>query len=250
MRMALLAQEAHDLLAAGTHAAAARDFSEILLLEVDAPWPSDRDTLVVWSRGLREAQKNHRWNPRGEWPSETMEVQPNDHLTRIRTRYLAGHPDRLVCTGLIERANRITGYIHPGDQLRIPTEPVSVIVDLDSRWTLYRHGSEVVAAWEVGIGRPGEETITGEFVVGTKSTNPMWTKIGQDPIPFGDPRNPLGTRWIGWNRERPTSYGFHGTTDPHSIGQAASDGCIRLRNEDVEELFEILPVGAPIFVRH
>jgi len=179
-----------------------------------------------------------------------MEVQSGDHLTRIRTRYLEAHPDRLVCTGLIERANRITGYIHPGDELRIPTDPVSVIVDLDSRWTLCRHGDEVVAAWEVGIGRPGEETITGEFTVGTKSTNPMWTKIGQDPIPFGDPRNPLGTRWIGWNQDdRPTSYGFHGTKEPESIGQAASDGCIRLHNADVEELFEILPVGAPIFVR-
>jgi len=127
---------------------------------------------------------------------------------------------------------------------------VSVIVDLSSRWALYLHGSEVVEAWEVGVGRPGEETITGEFQTGIKKENPMWTRIGHEAVPFGDPRNPLGTRWIGWNQdERTTSYGFHGTKEPDSIGQAASDGCIRFHNDAVEVLFEILPVGAPILVR-
>jgi hypothetical protein len=251
MRMALIAQEARLLLQAGTHAAAAQSFSELLLLELDAPWASSRALLAAWSEGLHQAQENHRWNPRGEWPSVTMEVQPGDHLTGIRKRFLESRPGELICTGLIARANRIEGFIHPGDVLRVPTDPVSVIVDLDSRWTLYLHADEVVAAWEVGIGRPGEETITGDFIAGTKDENPMWSKIGQEPIPFGDPRNPLGTRWIGWNQgERTTSYGFHGTKEPESIGKAASDGCIRLHNEDVEELFEILPVGAPIHVRH
>ncbi|MEW6072393.1 MAG: L,D-transpeptidase family protein [Planctomycetota bacterium] len=250
MRMALLAQEARGLLAAGASAAAARDFSELLLLEIEAPWPSDRAVLAAWSEGLAAAQRNHRWNPRGDWPAVEITVEEGDHLTAIRKRYLAEHPDRLVCTGLIARANRIAGPIHPGDELRIPTEPVHVIVDLGARWVLYLHGTEVVGAWEVGIGRPGEETVTGNFVVGEKNEDPTWFKLGQDPVPFGDPRNPLGSRWIGWNQGgRPTSYGFHGTRDPESIGQAASDGCIRLLDRDVEELFEILPVGAAIRVQ-
>ena len=99
------------------------------------------------------------------------------------------------------------------------------------------------------IGRPGEDTPTGEFEVRNKLENPPWMKEGQEPIPFGDPRNPLGTRWIGWSRGGvKTSYGFHGTRDPQSIGTAASDGCIRLLNEDVERLFQVLPEGAPITV--
>ena len=69
-------------------------------------------------------------------------------------------------------------------------------------------------------------------------------------MPNADPRNPLGSRWIEWYRDgAPTSYGFHGTNDPDSIGEAASEGCVRLLNEDVELLFEILPLGAPVIVR-
>jgi lipoprotein-anchoring transpeptidase ErfK/SrfK len=75
-------------------------------------------------------------------------------------------------------------------------------------------------------------------------------RVGHEPVPYGDPANPLGTRWIAWFRDGvKTSYGFHGTTDPASVGNASSDGCVRFYNEDVERLFDILPVGAPIRVR-
>ena len=52
--------------------------------------------------------------------------------------------------------------------------------------------------------------------------------------------NPLGTRWIGLSRK---GYGIHGTNNPRSIGRRASHGCIRMRNRDVEELFEMVAVG-------
>ena len=99
-------------------------------------------------------------------------------------------------------------------------------------------------------GRPGEETPPGEYTVGDKSENPAWSRIGKPIIPFGDPRNPLGTRWMGWFRDGfKTSYGFHGTSEPESVGQASSDGCIRLLRDDVERMFDILPIGARVIVR-
>jgi lipoprotein-anchoring transpeptidase ErfK/SrfK len=58
--------------------------------------------------------------------------------------------------------------------------------------------------------------------------------------------NPLGTRWIGISKK---GYGIHGTNSPKSIGRAASLGCIRLRNEDVEELFEMVSVGDAVELR-
>jgi lipoprotein-anchoring transpeptidase ErfK/SrfK len=87
--------------------------------------------------------------------------------------------------------------------------------------------------------------------VGDKNTEPMWFRPGRDPVPFGHPENPLGTRWIAWLDEgsKPTGLAFHGTKDPESIGTDQSQGCVRMRNRDVEELFEILPVGARIEVR-
>jgi lipoprotein-anchoring transpeptidase ErfK/SrfK len=107
-----------------------------------------------------------------------------------------------------------------------------------------------VESWSIGIGREGEETILGEFTVGEKEEDPMWWRPGQEPMPNADPRNPLGSRWIEWYRDgSPTSYGFHGTNEPDSIGEAESEGCVRLLNEDVELLFEILPLGAPVIVR-
>jgi lipoprotein-anchoring transpeptidase ErfK/SrfK len=132
--------------------------------------------------------------------------------------------------------------------LRVPTERASALVDLSSRWLLYRLGDEVASAWEVGIGREGQETILGTFRAADKQEEPTWFREGQAPQAYPD--NPLGTRWIAWYRDgKKTGYGFHGTWDPETVGTAASDGCIRLRNEDVEVLFQILPVGARIEVQ-
>ena len=250
MEMLLESRRATRLLEAGRAPEAARAFSRLILTELDAPWPASHALLGGWSESLDRAQARNRWHPKGDWPGEEITVQPGDNAIAIRKRYLARHPDRIMCAGLILRANAIHGYLQPGQVLRIPTDPVDVLVDLEDRWAVYRIGGEVAGSWPVGIGRPGEETPPGRYTVGNKLTNPPWMRAGQETIPFGDPRNPLGTRWLGWFMDGVrTSYGFHGTKDPDSVGKPSSDGCIRFRNEDVEELFEILPEGAPILVR-
>ncbi len=250
MEMGLVAREARSRLQARDHAAAARAFSGLLLAELAAPWPADPRALAEWTGGLVDAQSQHRWNPRAEWPGEEVKVESGDTLIGIRKGFLAQHPDVPMCTGLIERSNRIRGYLQPGNVLRIPTEPVRMLVDLDACWAVFLFGDEVAASWPVGVGRPGEETPPGDYLAREKIENPPWMKTGQEMIPFGDPRNPLGTRWIGWYRDGlKTSFGFHGTQAPESIGQASSDGCVRFHNRDIEELFQILPEGAPIEIR-
>jgi len=248
MRLRLRALEAERALADGQPALAAVAYSDVLKAALTGPWDGDRRALLAWTEGLNAAQARHRWSPRGEWASVEMVVEQGDSLTSIRKRYLAEHPDGLICTGLIARANQLTGYIHPGDTLRVPTEHAWAFVDLSSRWLLYLIGDEVASAWEVGIGREGQETILGEFRAAEKQEEPTWFREGEQPAYFPD--NPLGTRWIAWFRDgQKTSYGFHGTWEPESIGSASSDGCVRLRNEEVEVLFEILPVGARILVQ-
>jgi lipoprotein-anchoring transpeptidase ErfK/SrfK len=59
-------------------------------------------------------------------------------------------------------------------------------------------------------------------------------------------KSPVGTRWIGLNLK---GYGIHGTNAPQSIGQAASHGCIRLKNRDVERLYSMLRVGDMVEIR-
>ena len=250
--MALLAKEGGAALQKGNARDAARVFSDLLLEEIRAPWKPDAATLKAWSESLRRAQAGYQWSRSGDWPSVQVTVEKGDSLISIRKRVLKEHPDLLICTGLIERANELRGgVVHPGQVLRIPTERAHMLVSLGAHWAFFMLGEHAAAAWEVGVGKTGSETRPGSYVVGEKSTEPMWFRPGGKPVPYGDPENPLGTRWIAWRSPDGSSsgFGFHGTKEPDSIGQDQSQGCVRMLNRDVEELFEILPKDAAILVQ-
>lgn len=251
MAIGLREREAAQALEDRDHPAAAVAYSDVLKATVDSPWRAAREDLRRWSEALHQAQARHRWDPSGDWAYVEYEVQGGDNLVRIRRRYLDDHPDQVMCTGLISKASGLrSSTIHKGRVLRVPTARVTALVDLSSRWVFYLHDDEVVYAWECAIGREGEETITGTFTAGDKIPEPPWTKVGQRIVPYGDPENPLGTRWITWMRDGvKTSFGFHGTWEPESLGKEASDGCIRLHNENIELLFDLLPQGAVFTVR-
>jgi len=202
--LARTAAEAESALASGKSRDAALAYGQLLLGEVQAPWRAERESLNVWSDALAKAEAGYRWNPAGGWPSVDVKVEGGDSLISVRKRALKDHAELLVCTGQIERANGIHGEtIHPGQTLRIPTSRASVLVDLDAHWALYRLGTEVVCAWEVGVGKPGSETPPGEYVVGEKTKEPPWFRPGHAPVPYGDPENPLGSRWIAWMKPFP-----------------------------------------------
>lgn len=245
-RMALLVRQAGEDLRAGRFADAAHGFSAVILAEIDAPWDPDREAILSWGRSLQEAQARHRWDRSGKWPSIEVEVQPGESLIALRKRVLAQHPDLLICTGLLERVNQLGRYIHPGDVIRVPSDRPHVLVDLSLRLTGFLMGDELVGLWEVAVGRDGR-TRPGRYRVGEKIEEPPWFRPGGGVVPYGDPENPLGTRWLSWDGSQ--GLGFHGTSEPETIGQAASDGCVRMRNEDVEFLFDILPRGAEIVVK-
>lgn len=252
MEMGLLSRRADGFLENRAYRQAAQAFSDLLLAELNAPWAADHSTLVRFSEGLDRAQNHHRWNRKGEWSAVEIQVEDGDSLVAIRKRYVANYPDAPLCTGLIQAANQLPEHavIHRGQTLRIPTDPVRAQVDLSARWCLLLLGDEVCGSWPVGIGRPGEETPPGEYEISDKIENPPWARIGQEIIPYGDLRNPLGTRWMGWSREGiKTSLGFHGTREPESVGLASSDGCVRFVQSDIERLFELLPIGGKVLVR-
>lgn len=251
-RIGMFVREAEAGLRAGASAEAARDFSQALLEELEAPWPSDPVAMRRWSEALHRAQRGHRWKRAGEWPAVEVRVEEGDSLISLRKKVVAEHPQLLVSTGLIARSNELSGeVIHPREVLRIPTERVRMLVVLKAHWALYLMGDEVAASFEVGVGLPGSQTKPGEYVVGDKRRDPMWFPPGKDPVPYGDPRNPLGSRWIELELPdgQPSHLGFHGTNEPESVGKDASQGCLRMRKEDVELLYEILPKGVAVTVR-
>jgi lipoprotein-anchoring transpeptidase ErfK/SrfK len=96
----------------------------------------------------------------------------------------------------------------------------------------------VLRTFDIAVGAPQSPSPTGFFKIVNHIANPTWYYKGKVVGP--GPANPVGTRWMGLSA---AGYGLHGTNVPSSIGKNASHGCIRLRNSDVEQLFEMLAVG-------
>lgn len=117
-----------------------------------------------------------------------------------------------------------------------------IILNLASRLLTLYEGTEKVRIYPVAVGAPETPSPVGEFSISEKEVNPSWTDPKTEiTVPSG-PSNPLGYRWLGLYG----NYGIHGTNAPWSIGRSVSHGCIRMYEEDVEELFESVPMGTPV----
>jgi len=120
----------------------------------------------------------------------------------------------------------------------------TVLVSLVDRKLAVIEDGVVVATFQVAVGADVTPSPTGEFKVVSRVENPTYYHPGI-VIPAGK-NNPVGTRWLGLSQK---GYGIHGTNAPGSIGHAASHGCIRLRNSDVEKLFTMVQVGDTVQIR-
>jgi lipoprotein-anchoring transpeptidase ErfK/SrfK len=124
-----------------------------------------------------------------------------------------------------------------------------LIIDLSDRQVyLYKHG-DLVANYEIAVGRSGWETPTGEFTVINKRIDPVWQHPFTKQIVPAGPDNPLGSRWIGFWTDGANQIGLHGTNQEDLIGQAVSHGCVRMREPDIQELFELMHINTPVLVR-
>ncbi|GMV81506.1 MAG: hypothetical protein AMXMBFR7_26900 [Planctomycetota bacterium] len=181
-----------------------------------------------------------------EQPRATMHaVEPGQSLYAIAKRYG-------VSIGALARLNRLerNAFLRVGQTLKVLPGRVSLHVD---RWrltaTLLVDGA-YLKQWPVGIG-PDEKTPSGAFSVRTKLVNPDWYYGGQR-IPFGHPENILGTRWLGFDRDehggKGAGIGVHGTAIPESVPGRESKGCVRMRNAEVEELYDWLPQGGLVVI--
>jgi lipoprotein-anchoring transpeptidase ErfK/SrfK len=111
--------------------------------------------------------------------------------------------------------------------VNIPARKMALVVD-----------GKVLKVYQVGVGKKSTPSPSGIFHIASHVVNPTYTHEGKVVRP--GPANPVGTRWMSLGFK---GYGLHGTNHPESIGHAASHGCIRMRNHDVEELFELVEVG-------
>lgn len=127
----------------------------------------------------------------------------------------------------------------------VPIRATRVVwVSVADRQLAVMEGENVIARFPVAVGAGVSPSPTGEFTIVNRVANPTYYHAG-NVIPSGAD-NPVGTRWLGLSQK---GYGIHGTNAPRSIGHAASHGCIRLRNRDMERLFTLLQVGDMVEIR-
>lgn len=113
-----------------------------------------------------------------------------------------------------------------------------IVVSLEDRKLALLEDGAVKKVYSVAVGKPSTPSPVGTFAIERRVMNPTYSHNGKVVAP--GPGNPVGTRWMGLSIH---GYGIHGTNEPHSIGKAASHGCIRMARADLEELYPLVQVG-------
>jgi lipoprotein-anchoring transpeptidase ErfK/SrfK len=147
------------------------------------------------------------------------------------------------------RARTVSDVVDVGDLDDV------LVVRQGRRVVELHRGGTLIRSWPVAVGTGGSPTPTGTFSVGAKRFEPTWNnpaldRWGKDmPARIGPgPDNPLGARALNWNRPGggDTLIRFHGTPNEESIGTASSNGCVRMFDADVIEMYDLVPSGATI----
>lgn len=139
-----------------------------------------------------------------------------------------------------------------------------LVLSRSERQLLLLEDGQVLRRFPVAVGMPGWETPSGRFQVLEKIEDPVWEHPESGALTPAGASNPLGSRWIGfhrdcegrsgWDGERTLDVkgcvvtGFHGTPHRWTVGRAVSHGCVRLYDEDVQALFDLVEVGMDVTV--
>lgn len=164
-------------------------------------------------------------------------VQPGETLQQIADRHD-------VPWQLLAKINGVRSpeLLAPGQELKVVRGPFNAVIHLDRfELTLMLHG-RYAGRFPIGIGQD-QPAMTGLQLVKDKMMNPTYYGDGQ-VIDADDPSNPLGERLIGLG----SRLSLHGTNDPQSIGRAGGPGTIRLSNQDIEDVYDILSIGSRVTI--
>jgi len=133
--------------------------------------------------------------------------------------------------------------IRAGETTHVANTPERrrIVVSINERKLVLFEGDRALRIYEVAVGKPSTPTPQGKFAIINRVPNPTYFARTGAVAPGAN--NPLGSRWMGLSAQ---GYGIHGTNAPSSIGKAASHGCVRMRKQDLEELFEMVTVGTTV----
>lgn len=172
-----------------------------------------------------------------------LTLNPTTSFGTTRVLLVEEERDGWLKVRLPVRPNHRTGWV-PASAVEVEQLDVKVYVDLDDRELTVLAGEDTILRTPIAVGTQEHPTPTGTFSITDKLETP-------------DPAGSYGPFALGLSGYSETltefaggdgQVGIHGTNDASSIGQAASHGCIRVPNEIVEQLADLLPLGTPVHV--
>ena len=201
---------------------------------------------------LLDANRRGILNPRMPGLCSQVTVEKGESLWVI-CRKVAKDGNAGCTPGLIRLVNGMSSdHLRAGAKLKIPNVPVSVIVEKPRYRLSVMFGDVLLKRYQVGLGKDNK-TPEGDFTIKTRLIDPPWFKPGVGEIAPDHPENVLGTRWLGFAEKdgfpEAATFGIHGTREDHSIGTQSSNGCVRMHNAEVEELFEWIGEGVKVTIR-
>ena len=124
-----------------------------------------------------------------------------------------------------------------------------IVLDLVNRDIRVLMGRWQLGPWPVAIGAPKTPTPNGQFVITEMARNPIYvsTKLGRQTRHKPGPGSPIGDRYLEFHRNERGVFAIHGTPWPIWVlsRSAVSNGCVRMLNEDIRELFDAVQPGTP-----
>lgn len=176
---------------------------------------------------------------------EYYAIQSGDYLQKIAKQFN-------TTVALIKDMNGLeTDVIRSGARLLVFNSNFTIQVSKTHNHLDLLMDGRLFKRYTVGTGKFGK-TPAVKFTLVDKIIEPPWTRPSDNKqIEYGDAENVLGTRWMAIkSSDHPelTGFGIHGTWERDSIGKQSSAGCIRMLNEDVEELFDLVPRKTTVII--
>ena len=196
------------------------------------PNVKDSDQL---RKNLQETSVKTLFSPTITEDSLQYVVKKGDTLYAIAKRFN-------TTVELIRKVNNLSSdSLAVGQKLKVVVAKFSIFVEKSKNMLTLMKDGEVFKIYTVSTGK-NNCTPVGTFKVEEKMVKPVWYKVNATVAPDSDEYE-LGTRWIGISAK---GYGIHGTKNEKTIGSQETAGCVRMKNAEVEELYDIIPSGTEV----
>lgn len=210
---------------------------EVMLGLLEEKLPEELRSQVEYTLG--DINMRILYSPETTDDDEYYTIKRGDYIYKLAQKFDVPQELILKCNGIDDPRR-----LQIDQRIKIPKVDFSIVVDKsDNTLTLLNNG-KFFKKYPVRTGAYENQTPVGEFKIQNKKKDPRWVNPRTlEVYPPGDPKNELGSRWMSFKNDR---LGIHGTIQPETIGYYSSFGCVGMLEEDVEELFDLVPVGTPL----